>query len=210
VVRKKRMKKNKNNNSESVDRRTPHRSGSPAPAPESDSSPASSLSSPPRSRHSDYRFLSKVALADIAFVARADALPALFEAAARALTEVMVDRRTLVRRVERRLDLTAATTDRLLYDFLTELIVLKDVDSLLFKDFSVSIIPPKGGAAMALSCRMRGEEIDRERHHLRNDVKAVTMHMFGVQEKKDGKDKRRSASSLSGETTWEATVVLDI
>ena len=45
---------------------------------------------------------------------------------------------------------------------------------------------------------MRGEEIDRERHALRNDVKAVTMHMFGVK-KARGKGGR-----------WEATVVLDI
>ena len=49
----------------------------------------------------------------------------------------------------------------------------------------------------ALDCVMLGEEIDRERHALRNDVKAVTMHMFGV--KKKG---RRG--------WWEATVVLDI
>ena len=50
-------------------------------------------------RHSDYRFLSNIALADIAFVARADSLPSLFESAARALTEVMVDRKTVVGRV---------------------------------------------------------------------------------------------------------------
>lgn len=146
-------------------------------------------------RHSDYRFLSNIAIADIAFVARGDSLPALFESAARALTEVMVDRRTVVGRVERRIDLTSPTVDRLLYDFLTELIVIKDVDSLLFKEFSVSILP---GKQRRLECEMRGEEIDRERHALRNDVKAVTMHMFGV----------KKAEGRAGR--WEATVVLDI
>ncbi len=145
-------------------------------------------------RHSDYRFLSNVALADIAFVARADSLPALFESAARALTEVMVDRKTVVGRVERTFDLNSPTVDRLLYDFLTELIVIKDVDSLLFKDFKVSIV---SGKTMSLTCKMRGEEINREAHALRNDVKAVTMHMFGV---------RKAAEK----GTWEATVVLDI
>ena len=147
------------------------------------------------SRRSDYRFLSKVALADVAFVARADSLPSLFESAARALTEVMVDRKTVVGRVERTIELASPTVDRLLYDFLTELIVIKDVDSLLFKDFRVSIAP---GRERRLKCQMRGEEIDRERHALRNDVKAVTMHMFGVKEPR-GKAGR-----------WEATVVLDI
>jgi len=144
---------------------------------------------------SGFRFLSNIALADIAFVARADSLPALFECAARALTEVMVDRRTVVGRVERTIEVTSPSVDRLLYDFLTELIVIKDVDSLLFKEFKVSIVP---GKVRKLSCEVRGEEIDRARHALRNDVKAVTMHMFGVKEPK-GKSGR-----------WEATVVLDI
>jgi SHS2 domain-containing protein len=146
-------------------------------------------------RHSDYRFLSNIALADVAFVARGDSLPSLFEAAARALTDVMVDRRTVVGRVERRIQVKSPSVDRLLYDFLTELIVIKDVDSLLFKDYKVSIASRRGHA---LACVMRGEEIDRDRHALRNDVKAVTMHMFEVK-KEQG---RRG--------WWEATVVLDI
>jgi SHS2 domain-containing protein len=146
-------------------------------------------------RHSGYRFLSNIAIADIAFVARADSLPALFESAARALTEVMVDRKTVVGRVGRTIELTSPTGDRLLYDFLTELIVIKDVDSLLFKDFKVSIV---SGPEHRLFCEMRGEEIDRERHALRNDVKAVTMHLFGV---------KKAGGDAGG---WEVTVVLDI
>ncbi len=147
-----------------------------------------------RRRHSGFTFLPNVALADVAFVARADSLPSMFESAARALTEVMVDRKSVVARVERKVELGPASVDILLYDFLTELIVMKDVDSLLFKDFEVSITP--GKKESMLTCTMRGEEIDRERHLLRNDVKAVTMHMFGVKQTKEGR--------------WEATVVLDI
>jgi len=151
------------------------------------------LASKKRVRRSDFRFLSNVALADIAFVARGDSLPSLFEAAARALTEVMVDRRTVVGRVERTLELRSPTVDRLLYDFLTELIVIKDVESLLFKEFKVSVASAMGER---LTCVAKGEEIDRQRHALRNDVKAVTMHMFGVKKVRGGR--------------WEATVVLDI
>jgi len=47
----------------------------------------------------------------------------------------------------------------------------------------------------SLKAKAKGEPIDRERHGLRNDVKAVTMHMFGV--KHEG-------------ARWRATVVLDI
>jgi len=140
---------------------------------------------------SGYRYLANIALADIAFRARGDSLDSLFEACARALTEVMVDRKTVAGRVARVVKVAADDVDGLLYDFLSQLILLKDVDSLLFKSFEVSISRDKGH----LRCKMKGETIDRGRHKLRNDVKAVTMHLFGVKRARGG---------------FEATVILDI
>ena len=138
-----------------------------------------------------YRFLPDVALADIAFEAEADSVNGLFETCALAITDIMVDPTTLRTTTERRLSLTSENFDRLLYDFMTELIVMKDVDSLLFGKFKVRI-RPEGTSLEALA---EGEQIDRERHRLRNDVEAVTMHLFGI--KHEGK-------------TWRTTVVLDI
>ena len=138
-----------------------------------------------------FRFLPDVALADIAFEATSGSLDGLFESCAMALTDIMVDPRTVKAKASRELRFEADDADRLLYDFLTELIVMKDVDSLLFKDVKVKVDP--GGRALAAS--LRGEPIDRTRHALRNDVKAVTMHLFGV--KREGR-------------SWRATVVLDI
>ena len=138
-----------------------------------------------------FRFLPDVALADVAFEAASGSIGGLFETCARAITETMVDPKTLKAKVTREIRLESDDTDRLLYDFLTELIVIKDVDSLLFKRAAVKVAP--GGRA--LSATLRGEPIDRVRHALRNDVKAVTMHMFGV---------RHEGGS------WRATVVLDI
>lgn len=138
-----------------------------------------------------YRFLPDVALADVAFEADSSSLNGLFEESARALTAVMVDPKTLLMRVTRALDISSEDLDRLLYDFLTELIILKDTDSLLFADFKASVDP----MAHTLRCSLRGEPIDRVRHRLRNDAKAVTMHLFGIRHT-DGR--------------WKATVVLDI
>ena len=138
-----------------------------------------------------YRFLPDVALADVAFAARGDSPEALFEGCAMAMTDVMVDRRSLRPTVERELSMTADDLDGLLYDFLTQIIIMKDVDSLLFKSFR----PRISQSPDRLSCKMEGEPIDRARHKLRNDVKAVTMHMFGI--KREG-------------GLWKATVVLDI
>jgi SHS2 domain-containing protein len=138
-----------------------------------------------------YRFLPDIALADVAFAARGDSPDKLFEACAMALTDVMVDRRSVRPAIERQVKIKAGDIDGLLYDFLTELIGLKDVDSLLFKRFETRVSPDH----RSLVCKMEGEAINRERHRLRNDAKAVTMHMFGV--KREG-------------GLWKATVVLDI
>lgn len=138
-----------------------------------------------------YRFLPDVALADIAFEAESPTIDGLFEDCARALSEIMVDPKTLRRGVVKRFKVDAEDLDRLLYDFLTELIILKDVDSLLLGEIVVDV----NKAGTSLTATAKGEPIDRKRQTLRNDVKAVTMHMFGVKREGD---------------TWKATVVLDI
>lgn len=138
-----------------------------------------------------YRFLPEVALADIAFEATSGSLNGLFVASAEALTEVMVDRKTLRTTLKKRLTVSSEDVERLLYDFLTELIVLKDTDSLLFKEFRVSVDEKSN----SLDCSMRGETISRGRQTLRNDVKAVTMHLFAIRHEKG---------------RYGATVVLDI
>lgn len=138
-----------------------------------------------------FKFLPDVALADIAYEAESDSLSGLFESCAEALTEIMVDQRTVDGTVTRSIALSSVDTDRLLYDFLTELIIIKDVDSLLFRQFEVEVSPD----GKSLKATARGEAIDREKHTLRNDVKAVTMHMFGIAQVGD---------------TWRSTVVLDI
>ena len=48
---------------------------------------------------------------------------------------------------------------------------------------------------MILRAQLLGENIDPKKHKLKLDVKAVTLHMFRLQKKKNG---------------WEAKFVLDI
>jgi SHS2 domain-containing protein len=138
-----------------------------------------------------FRYLPEVALADVAFEAESSTVDGLFEECARAITDVMVDPKSLRTTTERKFAVESEDLDRLLYDFMTELIVVKDVDSLLFREFEVSVSP--GGRSLRATAR--GEPIDRGRHRLRNDVKAVTMHLFGIKPSDGG---------------WKTTVVLDI
>ena len=136
-------------------------------------------------------YLPDVALADVAIEAESETVAGLFESCALAITDIMVDPATLKPETEKRFRLEAPDLDRLLYDFLTELIVVKDVDSLIFKEFSIQV----DQATPSLSATAWGEPIDRGRHRLRNDVKAVTMHLFGIK-REGGK--------------WKTDVVLDI
>ena len=138
-----------------------------------------------------FKFLPDIAIADIAFEASSDSPAGLLQECAAALTDVMVDPKSLKPTVQRKLSAEAEDLDRLLYDFLTELIVMKDVDSFLVSKADVELSADR----KRISATLSGEPIDRERHILRNDAKAVTMHMFGV--KHEGPE-------------WKAIVVLDI
>ena len=138
-----------------------------------------------------FRYLPDIALADIAFEAVSGSVNGLFESSALALSDIMVDPKTVRQGTTRKVKISSDDLDTLLYDFLTEIIVLKDVDSLLFSEAKVRVTADH----RSLEATMKGEPIDRERQVLRNDVKAVTMHMFGVRHDHD---------------RWKATVVLDI
>lgn len=139
-----------------------------------------------------FRFLDDIAIADVAFEASGSTLEELFVAAGQATSQVMVNIAGITPQVERTLFLENEDIERLMYDFLEHLVYLKDADQLLFGTFVVKI---KKNTRYVLSAKVLGEKINPSRHELRNDVKAVTLHMFEVKQVED---------------EWTARVVLDI
>jgi SHS2 domain-containing protein len=139
-----------------------------------------------------YRFLEAVALADCAIEVEGADLGDLFATAAQALAEVMVDPVTVKATVERTVTLTAPALDLLLYDWLAELILLKDQQELVFPRAEVRIT---GTSPVRLEARLVGGLIDRVRTALRADAKAVTFHQFAIERRGPG---------------WWARVVIDI
>lgn len=61
-----------------------------------------------------------------------------------------------------------------LFSFLSELLFMEDADNLILKEFDVSF---EGDDVV---CLARGETLDRSRHRLRSEVKAVTYHMMNI------------------------------
>ena len=125
-----------------------------------------------------WRFIEDVALADCAMEVDGRDLPDLFETAAAALAGIMVDPTTLALSVDRAIALDGDALDLLLFDWLSELIFLKDRDREVFPRCRVEIA---GDGPFRLRARACGGPIDVERCALRGDAKAVTFHRLHVE-----------------------------
>ena len=141
-----------------------------------------------------YHYLEEIGTADIAFEATGRDLPQLFRAAADATMNVMIDNIDAIEPVKtRQIELSSDKLDMLLFDFLQELIFLKDAERLLLRMREVEIAERDENCFVKATAE--GEPLDAERHHQRADVKAVTLHDFSVEQ-------------IHGE--WKARVLLDI
>jgi SHS2 domain-containing protein len=141
-----------------------------------------------------YRYLEELATADIAFEATGEDLERVFVAACDATMNVMVeDLQSIEPRERRAIELKNREADMLLFDLLQELIYYKDAEQLLLRVEEIRITEGEGGYLLRASAA--GEKLDPGRHEQRADVKAVTLHRFGLQ-KTDG--------------LWKALVILDI
>jgi len=135
-----------------------------------------------------------MATADVAFEAWGGTLEEMFTAAADATMNVMVEElATIADRQRREMELECDEVDMLLFQFMQEFIFFKDAQRLVLRVRKVDITEEQG--KYRLVAEAYGEEIDKDKHELPVDVKAVTLHRFQVQQTKRG---------------WQATVILDI
>ncbi|MBI4017754.1 MAG: archease [Candidatus Aenigmarchaeota archaeon] len=138
-----------------------------------------------------YKFMEDVAWADIAFEATGRTLAELFESAALAVTNTMVrDLNGIHTKTMKRIEIEGRDVENLLFNFLQELVFLKDAELLLFSKIKIEDMTETSCTAV-----LRGEKINPKKHSLIVDVKAVTMHMFKVERTSKG---------------WRAQVILDV
>jgi SHS2 domain-containing protein len=128
--------------------------------------------------------------ADLGLRIRSGSLEELFAEAARALFAALVEDLSTVRPVQA-VPVSLGGDDReyLLFDWLKELLYRFDVEHMLFSRFEVHV------TADGLSGTAWGEPLDRTRHELAHEVKAITYHGLRVEQKADG---------------WLAEVIVDI
>jgi len=140
----------------------------------------------------EFVFLDDIATADVAIESRGDTPEELFSASARATFEVMVDTGDVQPEIKKVMHLENSEIDGLLFDWLAEIIYLKDSEAMVFCKFEIKIKKDKD---YCLDAEIYGEEINQSRHELRCDVKAITFHLFEVCEK---------------DRKWTARFILDI
>ena len=110
--------------------------------------------------------------ADICIEAYGKDINEIFENSAYALFDQIVDVGTVRKKGTETITLRARSQESLLVDYLSELIFISSTMRLLFCNFSVRV------NGLELSSTVMGEKIDRRRHVLKDDVKAVTYHML--------------------------------
>ncbi len=140
-----------------------------------------------------YKYLSDIAIADFAFEVVGDDLADILQGAAVALAAVMLNIDHLRTGQSREFALAEDTKEDLLHSWLDELIYVKEIQGVIFKEFDITVKESPEG--FTLQATGWGEEIDPERHELGVDVKAVTYHMFQIWQEGD---------------SYHARVVLDI
>jgi len=128
--------------------------------------------------------------ADIGLVVYGDDLNALFENAGEAFFHLITDLRKVKRRMERRVSIGGESLERLMVDWLSELLYLHDVENLLFKGFKVESVGEDG-----LKATVKGEPFQEGVHVIKTEVKAVTYHQIEVRQKNRG---------------WRAQIIFDL
>ena len=133
-----------------------------------------------------YKFLEDIALADIAYEAYGKDLNEIFENSALAIFELSAEVKTIKPKKKLEIKLEHEKLDNLLYDFLSEILFLKDSKYMVFKNVKVKINEDKKNKKFKLKSTIEGDTINSEKQHLENDIKAITMHMFELKKTKNG------------------------
>ena len=131
-----------------------------------------------------YKILEDIAIADIAIEAYGKNLDELFENSAYAIFEESADIKKIDAKEKKTIKLGAKNIGDLLFDFLSEILFLKDTYSMIFRKSSIKISKKTDG--YSINAELFGEKIDAKKHELRNDIKAITLHMFSVEKTKEG------------------------
>jgi len=132
-----------------------------------------------------------ITTADTAFAAYGKDLNELFENAALAMFEIMVNTKKIKPELRKIVEFKTEDLKSLLFEWLNELIFYFGSENMAFSKFDVEV-DKKNFKLRAICC---GEIIDPQKHEIRTEVKAATYHKMEIKR-------------LNGR--WQARVIVDI
>jgi SHS2 domain-containing protein len=128
--------------------------------------------------------------ADVGFEAFGSTREEVFSNAARALIDITVDLNSISLREETAIRVQGRDVTSLLVNWLSEILYQQDAENWLFCEFQIHNLTDH-----SLSATGRGEKFDRNRHHAKLLVKAITYHQLALEHTHQG---------------WRAQVYVDI
>ena len=141
-----------------------------------------------------FETIENITRADIAYRIYGNDLSELFHSGAKAILSAMTGNPDAISAdINKNIKLSEKDPEWLFFNFLQEIIFFKDSESLLLLPDKIEITKARHG--YYCKGRLSGEKINPERHELKVDVKAVTMHNYKLENKYG---------------LWTATVVLDV
>ena len=132
-----------------------------------------------------------ITTADVAFIAYGNSLNELFENAALAMFEVMINTKKVKKREKREINEKGIDLESLMFNWLNDLLYYYGAEGLVFSDFKVNINLKN----YTLNAIAFGEEVDPLIHEVKIEVKAATYHLLKIWKEKN---------------LWKARVILDI
>ena len=128
-----------------------------------------------------FKFLEGIATADVAIEATGKTLEEAFAEAALAMFEVQTNTRKVKPLISKKVEIQSEDKKSLLFDWLSKLIYLRDIEKMFFSKFKVKI--KQVGNNFRLDADIYGERIDAKEHELKVEVKGVSYTQMEVQEK---------------------------
>lgn len=100
------------------------------------------------------------------------------------MATITPDLKRISSNIEKKIKIEAEDKQALLFDFLSELLYIFDVDELVFNIIKVQIIK-KSEDLFVLNALLRGERFDVTKHEIGIEVKAITYSFMEIAESKN-------------------------
>jgi SHS2 domain-containing protein len=128
-----------------------------------------------------FKFLENIATADFAIEATGKTIEEAFEEAALAMFEIQTNTKKVRPISKKEVKIQSEDKKSLLFDWLSKLLYLRDIEKMFFSKFEVKIEKKNDG--FELNADIYGERIDVKEHELKTEVKGVSYTQMEINEK---------------------------